>query len=280
MDIRTGIIETANALGISPEDLATIISYETGGTFDPTQAGPVTKWGRHRGLIQFGEPQAQQYGVDWNDPVGSQLGANGAIVRYLKGAGVQPGMGMLDVYSAVNAGRVGRYNATDAAAGGAPGTVSDKVDYQMAAHRAKAKGFLGNAGQAPAYSAGPGRGSMAGYHTPGTYSGGEFVPGEDKTFYADNSPALPQGGAGTAMGGFVGGPSQVAARSPEGVQVQSAGGPAPKPNAYQSMMTRSINKSTPANEAVQQIGQIMKPGNGPQMPKFNMPDIMRRAGGK
>ena len=101
-----GIREAADALGIDPVDLATVISYETGGTFDPTQAGPTTKWGQHRGLIQFGEPQAREYGVDWDDPMGSQLGAEGAIVNYMRKAGVRPGMGILDVYSAVNAGSV------------------------------------------------------------------------------------------------------------------------------------------------------------------------------
>lgn len=140
--LAQGILSTANALGMDPIDLATIISYETGGTFNPTQAGPTTQWGRHRGLIQFGEPQAQQYGVDWNDPVGSQLGENGAIARYFRSAGWQPGMGMLDAYSAVNAGRVGRYNASDANNGGAPGTVRDKVQQQMGGHRAKAQALL------------------------------------------------------------------------------------------------------------------------------------------
>lgn len=140
--ITQGILSTANALGMDPVDLATIISYETGGTFNPTQAGPTTQWGQHRGLIQFGEPQARQYGVDWNDPVGSQLGPDGAIVRYFQQAGWQPGMGMLDAYSAVNAGRVGRYNASDANNGGAPGTVRDKVEQQMGGHRAKAEAML------------------------------------------------------------------------------------------------------------------------------------------
>lgn len=140
--IRTGIVETASALGIDPVDLATAISFETGGTFDPTKSGPTTKWGTHRGLIQFGEPQAAQYGVNWDDPVGSQLGAEGAVAKYLRDAGVQPGMGMLDIYSAINAGRVGRYGASDAAAGGAPGTVSDKVR-GMYGHRQKALALLG-----------------------------------------------------------------------------------------------------------------------------------------
>lgn len=148
-DLRSGIISTAEALGVDPVDLATAISYETAGTFDPTKTGPTTQWGQHRGLIQFGEPQAQQYGVDWNNPLGSQLGPEGAIAKYLRDTGVQPGMGLLDIYSAINAGGVGRYNRSDANNGGAPGTVADKVNNQMAGHRQKAMALLGNAGMAP-----------------------------------------------------------------------------------------------------------------------------------
>jgi hypothetical protein len=144
-DLRQGIIETAATLGIDPVDLATIISYETGGTFDPSQPGPTTQWGQHRGLIQFGEPQAQEYGVNWSDPLGSQLGANGAIVRYFQGNGWQPGMGLLDAYSIVNAGGPGRYGASDANNGGAPGTVADKVNEQMGGHRDNALRLLGGA---------------------------------------------------------------------------------------------------------------------------------------
>lgn len=142
-DLRAGIIETANALGMNPIDLATIISYETAGTFDPTKAGPTTQWGRHRGLIQFGEPQARQYGVDWSDPINSQLGADGAIVRYYRDNGWRAGMGLLDAYSIVNAGAPRRYNASDANNGGAPGTVADKVNNQMDGHRANALALLG-----------------------------------------------------------------------------------------------------------------------------------------
>lgn len=147
--IRQGIIETAQALGVDPVDIATAISYETGGTFDPMQPGPTTQYGQHIGLIQFGEPQRAANGVDLSSPdaaIASQLGSNGAVVRYLKSAGVQPGMGMLDIYSAINAGRVGRYNASDANNGGAPGSVRDKVESQMSGHRANAMALLG-AGQ-------------------------------------------------------------------------------------------------------------------------------------
>lgn len=140
--IAQGIFETAEALNVSPLELATQISYETGGTFNPRQPGPTTKWGQHRGLIQFGEPQARQYGVDWDDPVGSQLGRDGAIVRYLKAHGFQPGMSGLDMYSTINAGAPGRYSASDTAAGGAPGDVRDKYYNQMPAHRRRAAAFL------------------------------------------------------------------------------------------------------------------------------------------
>lgn len=156
--IRDGIITTAQSLGIDPIDLGTAISYETAGTFDPVKTGPTTQWGQHRGLIQFGEPQAKEYGVDWSNPVGSQLGENGAVANYLRKAGVEPGMGMLDIYSAINAGRVGRYNASDANNGGAPGSVRDKVEQQMGGHRAKALALLGSS--QPAQASSPDMGSV------------------------------------------------------------------------------------------------------------------------
>lgn len=153
--LRAGIIETANAIGADPLDLATAISYETAGTFDPTKPGPTTQWGQHRGLIQFGEPQAIQYGVDWNDPLGSQLGADGAIADYFRQNGYQPGMSGLDLYSTINAGAPGRYSASDAQNGGAPGSVADKWNNQMDGHRAKARALLGYS-EAPPVNAGLG----------------------------------------------------------------------------------------------------------------------------
>jgi hypothetical protein len=109
-DLQQSIVATANKLGIDPLDLATVISYETGGTMDPWKKGPRTKWGTHRGLIQWGEPQQRQYGVYKGMPVSEQMNAVG---RYLVNAGVKPGMGILDIYSAINAGRVGKYGASD-----------------------------------------------------------------------------------------------------------------------------------------------------------------------
>lgn len=139
-DLKKSIITTAKRLGIDATDLATVMSYETAGTFDPWKKGPTTQWGQHRGLIQWGEPQRKKYGVYEGMPVDAQVNAAG---EYLKDAGVRPGMGILDVYSAINAGGVGRYNRSDANNGGAPGTVRDKVEKQMGPHREKALSLLG-----------------------------------------------------------------------------------------------------------------------------------------
>jgi hypothetical protein len=140
MDIRQGIIDAANALGVSPIDLATAMSFETGGTFDPMQSGPYTKWGRHRGFIQFGEPQTAAYGIDFSSPqaaIDTQLGSNGGVVKYLRASGVQPGMGLPDIYSAINAGGVGRGGAMDM------GTSVDQKVEMMGPHQKKAASLLG-----------------------------------------------------------------------------------------------------------------------------------------
>lgn len=139
-ELAQAIKDTAKTIGVDPIDLATAISYETGGTFDPWKAGPTTQWGQHRGLIQWGEPQAKQYGVTPDMSVADQVKAAG---QYLVDRGVKPGHGLMDIYSAINAGGVGLYNRSDANNGGAPGTVADKVNYQMAGHRVKAERLLG-----------------------------------------------------------------------------------------------------------------------------------------
>ena len=159
-DLREGILETAEELDIDPVDLATVISFETAGTFSPTQRGPTTQWGQHRGLIQFGEPQARRHGVDWDDPIGSQLGANGAIVDYLRSSGFKNGMSGLDLYSTINAGAPGLYSRSDANNGGTWGNVADKWNSQMGGHRRKAEALMGMASsgstqQQPAFN--PGR---------------------------------------------------------------------------------------------------------------------------
>ena len=139
-ELAAAIIASAKKIGVDPVHLGTAISYETGGTWDPWKAGPTTQWGQHRGLIQWGEPQAKEYGVTKDMSVSDQMKA---VERYLVDRGVKPGMGLMDIYSTINAGSPGLYNRSDAANGGAPGTVADKVTSQMGGHVENARRLLG-----------------------------------------------------------------------------------------------------------------------------------------
>jgi hypothetical protein len=132
------IRRTATNLGINPSDLATAISYETGGKFDQNLWGG--KGGNYLGLIQFGPEEQTKYGVKPGMPLDAHFGA---VENFLRDRGVKPGMGMLDLYSTINAGSPGLYNRSDAANGGMPGTVAEKVAEQMAGHRIRANGLLG-----------------------------------------------------------------------------------------------------------------------------------------
>lgn len=136
--LAPGVRRIAGNLGINPSDLLTAMSYESGGTLDPNQWGGAG--GKMLGLIQFNPENQKKYGVVPGMPLDKHLDA---VENYLRDRGVQPGMGLLDTYSAINAGRPGLYNASDANNGGAPGTVADKVATQMVGHRARANSMLG-----------------------------------------------------------------------------------------------------------------------------------------
>lgn len=132
-------VALAERMDMSAKDLLTIFSYETGGTLDPWQAGPTTQHGQHRGLIQWGEPQAAQYGVTATMTIAEQVAA---VERYLRDRGVTNGDSLLRVYAAINAGSPDAINATDENNGGAAGTVYDKVNEQFDAHADRAEGLL------------------------------------------------------------------------------------------------------------------------------------------
>lgn len=126
----------AKRFGLDPTDVAAVMSYETGGTFSPTIMGGAG--GNYMGLIQFGPAERKKYGIDksstpekWTQAVGD----------YLEDRGFKRGMGMLDLYSTINAGTPGRYEASDG-----NGTVRSHVQQILGAHREKAKGWLGGAG--------------------------------------------------------------------------------------------------------------------------------------
>lgn len=167
-ELRLAIVEEAKRIGANPADFATVISYETGGTFDPWQSGPITQWGQHKGFIQMGGPQRTKYGYTEGKSVKELIKAS---ADYLVDNGYKPGMGLMDMYSTINAGAPGKYNASDANNGGAPGTVADKVNTQMGGHRDKAIALLG--GQ---YTPSPPSSPMMNPSTPGITNSSEAAP--------------------------------------------------------------------------------------------------------
>lgn len=191
------IRKTAGNLGINPSDLATAMSYETGGTMDHNLYGGAG--GKYLGLIQFGPEEQAKYGVKSGMPLDQHFGA---VENFLRDRGVKPGMGMLDLYSTINAGSPGRYNASDAGNGGMPGTVADKVGEQMVGHRARANALLGDTSN-PVSIASPAQAALA--PSPGaegpTATGTEATP-------AAQAGSLDLGKLAAAIGGMKTGQQQ------------------------------------------------------------------------
>ncbi len=129
------LVAAAQKLGVSPLDLATIISFETAGTFSPSIRGGAG--GNYQGLIQFGAPERRQYGVTPGQSFEEQV--MGPVVRYFqdrfKGVGMSTqGASLLDLYTTVLAGnpRANR-NARDSF-----GTSAVSGVQRMGPHRQKA----------------------------------------------------------------------------------------------------------------------------------------------
>lgn len=165
-ELAQAIVESARRLGVDPLDIATAMSYETGGKMSPSLWGG--KGGNYLGLIQFGPEERKKYGVHEGQSAGDQVVA---AENFLRDRGVKPGMGLPDIYSTINAGSPGRYNASDANNGGAPGTVMDKVTQQMGPHRINAARLLGMQPGTP--SAAPPAGASSG---PAAPAAGGLVP--------------------------------------------------------------------------------------------------------
>lgn len=238
------LIASASRLGADPLDLATVISYETGGTFSPSIFGGAGK--RHMGLIQFGPAERQQYGASADQSFEDQLPA---VERYLTDRGFKPGMGRLDLYSTINAGQPGRYGASDAGNGGAPGSVADKVRDQMGPHEAKASAFLGGSftPKVPDAPTSLGAFGLAGPTAAGTPD--SMTPAAGATMQApaakaDDGPdvaKLLQALAG--MGGKAPATAQAAAApAPAPLQPVRRAAPTFDPTAYLGMLQRSTRR--------------------------------------
>lgn len=113
------INKSAGELGVNPRDLASAISYETGGTFNPN------KWGgknnNYMGLIQFGPNERAKYGVTEGMSASDQMES---VTKYLRDRGVRKGMGLAEIYRAINGGNVkASLNASDG-----NGTIAEHIE--------------------------------------------------------------------------------------------------------------------------------------------------------
>ncbi|AZG75980.1 hypothetical protein [Methylocystis rosea] len=138
--------ESAARLRIPPERLAEVIAHETIGSFSPRKWGG--KRGRYMGLIQFGPRERREYGAHDRQSFKEQLGS---MERFLLGRGYKPGMGQLDLYSTVLAGRPGLYRARDK-----NGSVAQHVERMRSIWGPQVKRFLasGSTGASPRAIAG------------------------------------------------------------------------------------------------------------------------------
>jgi len=103
-DDTQALLEVSNELGINALDLATIIGYETAGTYSPNQWGG--DGGNYMGLIQFGPEERATYGVVEGMSFRNQLLSVAAFLKdRFEGVGMSTqGASLLDLYTTVLAG--------------------------------------------------------------------------------------------------------------------------------------------------------------------------------
>ena len=99
---QQALIEAANELGIKPEVLASVISQETGGTFNHQIIGGEKD--NYRGLIQFGIEERKTF--NYRDDMTFEEQIKGPVVAFLKARGVKPGHGVKEIYAAILTGNV------------------------------------------------------------------------------------------------------------------------------------------------------------------------------
>ena len=144
------LIAAAKKLGVSPLDLATIISYETAGTFSPSIMGGAG--GNYQGLIQFGPTERRQYGAHGGQSFEEQV--MGPVVRFFedrfRGVGRSTqGASLLDLYKTVNGGNPN----VSAGLSDGNGTIGGHVQKMMGGHRQKALAtFFGGSQENTGYS--------------------------------------------------------------------------------------------------------------------------------
>ncbi len=152
---QKALIDAAAKIGIKPEELAALISFETGGTFNPDKVGG--EGNRYRGLIQFGPPERRQFGVYPGQSFEDQMNS---VVAYFKARGFKPGMGLLRAYATVLTGNAnGNVHARDSNGTSAFSAVQNQIG-PGSPHWQNALRFLGGASGASGAS-GAGQAALA-----------------------------------------------------------------------------------------------------------------------
>lgn len=93
---RMAIIQGAQRLGLDPYEFGGFLSLESGPNMDPNIVGGAG--GRHKGLIQFGQAEQQQY---LKPGVQTRAGQMPAVLQYFQDRGFKPGMGIERAYATV-----------------------------------------------------------------------------------------------------------------------------------------------------------------------------------
>lgn len=102
--VSDAILDGAKKLGINPNDLAAVISFETGGTFSTNARHPTSS---ATGLIQFMEGSDNKADGKYFGMTREQFGnllplqQMDHVVSYLKGRGIGPGANVGQIYDAV-----------------------------------------------------------------------------------------------------------------------------------------------------------------------------------
>ena len=102
--VSDAILDGAKKLGINPNDLAAVISFETGGTFSTNARHPTSS---ATGLIQFMEGSDNKADGKYFGMTREQFGnllplqQMDHVVSYLKGRGIKAGSGVGEIYDAV-----------------------------------------------------------------------------------------------------------------------------------------------------------------------------------
>lgn len=145
---QRALIDAAAKIGIKPEELAAIISFETKGTFNPDTVGGEKN--NYRGLIQFGPPERRQFGVYPGQSFEDQMNS---VVAYFKARGFKPGMGLLRAYATVLTGNAnGNVHARDSNGTSAFSAVQNQIS-PGTSHWQNALRFLGGASGAAGQTA-------------------------------------------------------------------------------------------------------------------------------